>query len=127
MGDESFGGLVSDGSLDPAIHRLVSRHLVAQCVGHEILSGRSTTPVEYLLTDRVSSIEMSPDVRPRRYDSSRRQAQAAHSRRMVIDAARRLFLERGFAASTMPAIATAAGVSVQTVYKAFGSKPRLAK
>jgi len=45
----------------------------------------------------------------------------------VLQAARQLFLERGFAATTMPAIASAAGVSVQTVYKAFGNKARLAK
>jgi AcrR family transcriptional regulator len=45
----------------------------------------------------------------------------------VVDAAHQLFLERGFAATTMPDIASAAGVSVQTVYKAFPNKARLAK
>jgi AcrR family transcriptional regulator len=67
-------------------------------------------------------------VKPRRkYDSSRRQEQARRTRWAVLEAARQLFLERGFAATTMPAIASTAGVSVQTVYKAFGNKPRLAK
>ena len=71
---------------------------------------------------------MSSPVKPRRrYDSSGRQAQARRNRRAAIDAAHSLFLERGFAATTMPAIAEAAGVSVQTVYKAFGTKARLAK
>ena len=71
---------------------------------------------------------MSSPVNPRRrYDSARRQAQAGHTRTAVIDAARRLFLDRGFAATTMPAVAADAGVSVQTVYKVFGSKTRLAK
>lgn len=71
---------------------------------------------------------MSPPVKPRRrYDSSGRLEQARHNRRAVLQAARQLFLERGFAAATMPAIASAAGVSVQTVYKAFGNKARLAK
>ncbi|MGH9185034.1 MAG: TetR/AcrR family transcriptional regulator [Acidimicrobiales bacterium] len=71
---------------------------------------------------------MSSPVKPRRrYDSSGRQEQARRNRRAVLQAARQLFLERGFAATTMPAIASAAGVSVQTVYKAFGNKPRLAK
>ena len=71
---------------------------------------------------------MSSPVNPRRrYDSTRRQAQAGHTRTAVIDAARRLFLDRGFAATTMPAVAADAGVSVQTVYKVFGSKARLAK
>jgi AcrR family transcriptional regulator len=71
---------------------------------------------------------MSPDVKPvRRYDSSRRQEQARHNRSAILEAARRMFLERGFAGTTMPGIAAAAGVSVQTVYKAFANKPGLAK
>jgi AcrR family transcriptional regulator len=71
---------------------------------------------------------MSTPVKPRRrYDSSSRREQARRNRWAVLQAARQLFLERGFAATTMPAVASAAGVSVQTVYKAFGNKPRLAK
>jgi len=45
----------------------------------------------------------------------------------MIDAAHTLFLERGFATVTMPQVAEAAGVSVQTVYKVFGNKVGLAK
>lgn len=63
----------------------------------------------------------------RRYDSSGRQQQAERNRRAIIDAARELFLAQGFGATTMPAIARAAGVSVQTVYKVFGTKTGLAK
>ena len=71
---------------------------------------------------------MSPSVKPRRrYDSSQGQEQARQTRWVVLQAARQLFLEDGFAATTMPAIAATAGVSVQTVYKTFGNKPRLAK
>ncbi len=71
---------------------------------------------------------MSSPVKPRRrYDSNRRQEQARLTRRAMLHAAHQLFLDRGFAATTMPAIASAAGVSVQTVYKAFGNKTRLAK
>lgn len=71
---------------------------------------------------------MTERVKPRRpYDSSRRQEQARLNRAAVVQAAHDLFLERGFAATTVPEIASAAGVSVQTVYKAFGNKPRLAK
>ncbi len=40
----------------------------------------------------------------------------------MLEAARRLFLERGYAATTIPAIAAAAGVAVPTIYWAFGSK-----
>ena len=71
---------------------------------------------------------MVEPVKPRRrYDSSRRQEQAAGTRLAVLDSARRLFLERGYAVTTVAAIAADAGVSVETVYKAFGNKPGLVK
>ena len=63
----------------------------------------------------------------RRYDSSRRQQQAAENRRAVLAAAQRMFVERGYAATTVGEIATAAGVSPETVYKAFKNKPGLIK
>ena len=40
----------------------------------------------------------------------------------MLDAARRLFLGQGYAATTVPEIAAAAGVAVPTIYWAFGSK-----
>ena len=71
---------------------------------------------------------MCADVnRVRQYDSSSRQEQAKRNRSTILEEARRLFLDRGFAATTMPDIASAAGVSVQTVYKVFRNKPGLAK
>lgn len=71
---------------------------------------------------------MPEPVKPRRrYDSSWRQEQAGQSRRAVLDAARRLFLDRGYAATTVATIAAEAGVSVETVYKAFGNKAGLVK
>ena len=71
---------------------------------------------------------MGSPVKPRRrYDSTSRVEQARRSRRRVLDAARRLFLDRGYAATTVAAIAREAGVSVETVYKAFGNKPGLVK
>jgi AcrR family transcriptional regulator len=62
---------------------------------------------------------------PRRYDSSRRQAQAAETRAQIQGAARSLFIERGYAGTTIKAIAEAAGVAEETVYSAFGSKGEL--
>lgn len=71
---------------------------------------------------------MSPPVKPRRrYDSSRRLEQARRTRAAVVRAAHELFLERGFAATTISEVASVAGVSVPTVYKAFRNKSRLAK
>jgi AcrR family transcriptional regulator len=63
----------------------------------------------------------------RRYDSTRRRKQAAENRRAILKAARRLFLKRGYAATTINAVSEAAGVSVETVYKAFGNKAGLVK
>lgn len=71
---------------------------------------------------------MSETVKPRRrYDSTRRQEQARENRRAILEAAHRMFLEQGYAVTTVGAIAAAAGVSVETVYKAFGNKPGLVK
>ena len=63
---------------------------------------------------------MSDVKRP--YRSPRRQAQARRTRERIVDAARHLWVERGFGATTMETIAAEADVAVQTVYAAFGSK-----
>jgi AcrR family transcriptional regulator len=58
----------------------------------------------------------------RSHPGSLREEQARVTRRRVIDAARNLFLGDGYTATTIDAIARAAGVSVQTVYNAVGNK-----
>jgi AcrR family transcriptional regulator len=58
----------------------------------------------------------------RSYNSPRRQEQAAATRTAILHAARRLFDENGYAATTMDAIAAEAGVSLKTVYIAFATK-----
>lgn len=71
---------------------------------------------------------MSQSVKPsRKYDASRRQEQARSMRRSVLAAATELFVTEGYAATTMSAVAEAAGVSVETIYKTIGKKPALAK
>src|ERR671938_1304097 len=50
---------------------------------------------------------------------------AARTRSAIIDAALRLFRERGYDATTMRAIAAEAGVSVGNAYYYFDSKERL--
>lgn len=64
---------------------------------------------------------------PRAYDSTRRRARAAETRASVLTAARALFLDHGYVSTTVPAVAADAGVSVETVYKAFGNKAGLVK
>jgi AcrR family transcriptional regulator len=59
----------------------------------------------------------------RPYRSPRRARQAAETRRAVLAAARALLVEKGWAATTVAAIARHAGVSVDTVYASVGRKP----
>ena len=54
-----------------------------------------------------------------------RAARARETRRRVVAAALRLFVEHGYMPTTMAAIAQEAGVAVQTLYLAFGSKSRI--
>lgn len=61
----------------------------------------------------------------RKYNSSRRQQQAHETRRQIIDAARRLFPEYGYAGTTIEAIAREAGVATETVFAIFGSKRQI--
>src|SRR3984957_14055139 len=70
------------------------------------------------------------DARPAKrnaYQSRLRAEQAAATRRLVLDAATRLFVERGYAGTSIDAIAEAAGVGRSTVFAAAGGKPWLLK
>jgi AcrR family transcriptional regulator len=98
MDDEAVRRFPADGLLDGRIDRPVRRGVVS--------GGVKTS---------------------RPYRSAARKAAALQTRRAIIASAGELFLERGFSATTVPAIAEHAGVSVQTVYKVFGTKAKLAK
>ena len=58
----------------------------------------------------------------RRYDNSRRRADAELRQRRIVDAATTLFVDQGFAGTSIDQIAAAADVSPQTVYATYGSK-----
>jgi TetR/AcrR family transcriptional regulator, regulator of autoinduction and epiphytic fitness len=58
----------------------------------------------------------------RPYDSSNRARQARETRRRIVDAAARLFVRDGYAATSIAAIAEEAGVAVPTVYAGLRSK-----
>ncbi|MFW6869281.1 TetR/AcrR family transcriptional regulator [Nocardioides sp. CPCC 206347] len=62
---------------------------------------------------------------PRAYDSTGRRAAAARTRRQVVEVATRLFAERGWAGTSVRDVAREAGVAVETVYSAVGSKVAL--
>ncbi|HZG06741.1 MAG TPA: helix-turn-helix domain-containing protein [Streptomyces sp.] len=63
----------------------------------------------------------------RRYDSLRRTTQAQETRAEIARAARRLFVSRGWAATTVRDVAREAGVSAPTVYAAYGNKAGLTR
>ena len=70
---------------------------------------------------------MERSVKPpsRRYNAAGRRAAAQRTRRAILDAAVRLFTERGYAGTTMADIAAAAGVALDTIYAVVGPKPTL--
>ena len=70
---------------------------------------------------------MSEPVKPRTYRSSVREEQARRTRLAILGAARLLFTEQGYAATTIAQVAAKAGVAVDTVYAAVGTKPVLTR
>lgn len=60
------------------------------------------------------------------YRSTLRERQAQQTRQTILQAARELFARDGYAATTINQIASAAGVSAQTIYATFSSKAGLA-
>jgi AcrR family transcriptional regulator len=70
---------------------------------------------------------MDPVARPvkRTYDNTTRKERSEATRSAVLVSARRLFLERGYRATTVSAVADEAGVNVDTVYALVGRKPVL--
>jgi AcrR family transcriptional regulator len=63
----------------------------------------------------------------RPYDNSRRQAQVRATRLRIIEAAKALFIARGYPGTTLEEIAEAADTSLPTLYRLFSSKPALLK
>lgn len=62
------------------------------------------------------------DVKPRKYRSELRTAQARATRQRVLKAAYELFSSQGYANTSIADVARAAGVSPETIYKTLKSK-----
>lgn len=58
---------------------------------------------------------------------NKRAEKAKETRLRIIDAARELFIERGYGATPLQDVADRAGVAVQTIYFVFGNKRTLLK
>jgi AcrR family transcriptional regulator len=61
----------------------------------------------------------------RRYDAAGRRHRAQQQHTAALETARRMFVEHGYRASTVDAIADATGVSPSTIYKSYGGKAGL--
>src|SRR5262245_66328982 len=66
---------------------------------------------------------MDRDVKPRRtYDGAARQARTRRTQAAVVEAAQSLFVERGYATTTVEAISERSDTPQATVYRLFSSK-----
>jgi AcrR family transcriptional regulator len=70
---------------------------------------------------------VTDEVKTRSYDNSGRAARARETRRTILESAKALLIENGYAGTTVPLIAERAGVAVETVYKHFGNKRALTR
>src|ERR1700743_2416478 len=74
-----------------------------------------------LSIESVTLTDMGEPVK-RTYDNSRRQPRVRATRAEVVRAAHDLFVTRGYSATTVEAVAEAAGIPQATVYRHFGGK-----
>jgi AcrR family transcriptional regulator len=70
---------------------------------------------------------MADHVKARSYDNSGRAARARQTRRTILESARALLVENGYAGTTMPLIAERSGFAVETIYKHFKNKRALTR
>jgi AcrR family transcriptional regulator len=73
-----------------------------------------------LITDEYTIVEHARV--KRRYDVAGRRQAAARTRASILEAARRLFVTRGYAGTTVADIALAAKIALDTVYASVGTK-----
>lgn len=68
---------------------------------------------------------MTGPVKRRTYNTAARRTNSAATRQRILDTARTLFIDHGYRATTIAAIAAGADVNVDTVYELIGRKPML--
>jgi TetR/AcrR family transcriptional regulator of autoinduction and epiphytic fitness len=61
----------------------------------------------------------------RKYNSSRRKAQALETQAQILRAAEELFVDRGYLGTSIESIAQKAGVAPETIYSIFSNKRRI--
>ncbi|WP_411088725.1 TetR/AcrR family transcriptional regulator [Streptomyces sp. 061-3] len=75
--------------------------------------------------DQQQQSEQAEAAQRRAYRSTLRDERAADTRTRIIDSARALFAEHGFAGTTIAVIAKHAGVATPTVYAVFSNKAEI--
>jgi AcrR family transcriptional regulator len=80
-----------------------------------------------VLSNEYLSMERGVPGVKRSYDASRRRARADQVSRSLVDAARTMLLSEGYAATTIPKVARACGVAVDSVYKRFPGRAALVR
>ncbi len=118
MHDQAGCGFRAERVDDPFVERTIDRDVLREGI-HQLISSYFTPNVL-----RIKLIAVPKPVK-RSYDAAGRRAQSAETRQRIVDAARTLILERGYRATTIAAIARAAGVNADTVYELVGRKPTL--
>ena len=83
------------------------------------------TIITLRVTPKLESCQAVDSRRP--YKSSLREGQARATRRAIVEAGGALFVERGYAGTTVDAIAERAGVSRKTIFTSVGGKVGLLK
>jgi len=79
----------------------------------------------YTVNVKKANVTVRPNSgksKKRAYESPARQRQADETRSRIAAAAHKILIKSGYDGMTIPAVATAAGVAVPTVYAIFGSK-----
>lgn len=91
----------------------------------------SVVGISEVKPDRFTKVTVDRNVEavngPREYHSPLREERARQTRTRVLEAARILFMARGYAPTTITAVAQESRVSVHTIYGVFGSKIGLLK
>jgi AcrR family transcriptional regulator len=70
-------------------------------------------------------VGVEEEVKRRSYNATGRRARSVETKQRIIEAARDLILADGYRSTTIAAIATRAGVNIDTVYELVGRKPVL--
>ena len=70
---------------------------------------------------------MTGQVKPRTYDNSGRAERARETRRAILESAKAVLIENGYAGTTMALIGERSGFAVETIYKHFRNKRALTR